>query len=165
MNILNRTTFIFLITMVFGCVSAKAQEPHSAQNDLQLTPQLMELLRAEMQALLTGIQSLATGIATADWKNVADISAQIRASYILDQKLTPAQREELNTSLPEHFKRLDSDFHLEAKKLEAAATSHDQQLVTFHYYRLIETCTDCHALYAALRFPGFKPSTEATHGH
>ena len=165
MNFPDRTAFILLVTMLFGCVSANAQEPHSAQNDLHLSPQLIELLRAEMRALLTGVQSLATGIATADWKSVAENSAQIRASYILDQKLTPAQREELDTSLPEHFKRLDSDFHLEAKKLEAAAVTHDSQLAAFHYYRLMETCTTCHGLYAVSRFPGFKPSTGDAHHH
>jgi len=165
MIFLKRTTFIFLITMVFCYVPASAQEPHPAKNDLQLSPELIEVLRAEMRALLTGIQSLAAAIATADWKNVADTSAQIRASYILDQKLTPAQRNELNVSLPEYFKRLDSGFHLEAKKLEAAATNRDEQLATFHYYRLIESCTACHAIYAVSRFPGFKPSGEATHEH
>jgi cytochrome c556 len=165
MNFPNRTTFIFLILMVFGCVSANAQESPAAPNEFQLSPELMDLLRAEMQALLTGIQSLAMGIATADWKDVTEKSARIRASYILDQKLTPAQRQELDTSLPEHFKRLDSDFHLEAKKLEAAATAHDSQLASFHYYRLIETCTACHAIYAVSRFPGFKPSTESAHHH
>jgi len=165
MIFLKHTTFIFLITMVFCYVPASAQEPHPAKNDLQLSPELIEVLRAEMRALLTGIQSLAAAIATADWKNVADTSAQIRASYILDQKLTPAQRNELNVSLPEYFKRLDSGFHLEAKKLEAAATNRDEQLATFHYYRLIESCTACHAIYAVSRFPGFKPSGEATHEH
>jgi len=165
MIFLKRTTFIFLITMVFCYVPASAQEPPPAKNDLQLSPELIEVLRAEMRALLTGIQSLAGAIATADWKSVADKSAQISASYILDQKLTPAQRNELNVSLPEYFKRLDSGFHLEAKKLEAAATNRDEQLATFHYYRLIESCTACHAIYAVSRFPGFKPSGEATHEH
>ncbi|MCG6867806.1 MAG: hypothetical protein LJE91_03490 [Gammaproteobacteria bacterium] len=165
MTILNPAACIILVTISLGCVSASAQETHLPQNNFRLSPQLIELLRAEMRMLLTGIQSIASGIATADWNSVADKSAQISASYILEQKLTPAQREELDTSLPEHFKRLDSEFHLEAKKLEAAATSHDQQLATFHCYRLIETCTSCHALYAASRFPGFKPSTEAAHGH
>jgi len=165
MNIPNPAACIILMTVAFGCVSAKAQETHLLQNDLRLSPGLTELLREEMRALLPGIQTIAAGIATADWKNVSDKSAQIRASYILEQKLTPSQREELNSSLPEHFKRLDLDFHLEAKKLEAAAASHDRQLAAFHYYRLIETCTACHALYAVSRFPGFKPTTEATHGH
>lgn len=90
---------------------------------------------------------------------------QIRASYILDKELTAAQRKELNISLPEHFKRLDADFHLEAKKLEIAAKTHDAQLSAFHFYRLLETCTACHAMYAASKFPGFLPPVNATHDH
>ena len=165
MIFLNRITIIILITTLLSGVSASAQESQSAQNGLHLSPKLIELLRAEMRALLTGVQSLATGIATADWKSVADTSAQIRASYILNQKLTPAQKKELSASLPEHFKRLDSNFHLEAKKLEAAATNHDAQLSAFHYYRLIETCTACHAIYAVSKFPGFASATKGSHDH
>jgi hypothetical protein len=163
MAIINHAACIFLAAMVFVFASANAQEQQPTQNGLHLSPQLAKLLRAEMQALLASVQSIASGIATAEWKTVADKGAQIRTSYILDQKLTPALRQELDNSLPEHFKRLDSDFHLEAGKLEAAATSHNSQLVTFHYYRLIETCTTCHAIYAASRFPGFRSSTESVH--
>ena len=165
MRILDHAVRIFLVPMVLICTSASAQEKQPAQHDLHLSPQLAELLRAEMRALLTGIQAIASGIASADWKTVADNSAQIRTSYILDQKLTPALREELDDSLPEHFKRLDSNFHLEAGKLEAAATSYDSQLATFHYYRLLESCTTCHALYASSRFPGFRSSAGRVHHH
>ena len=101
----------------------------------------------------------------ADWKSVANTGAQMRASYILDKKLTAAQRKELGTSLPEHFKRLDADFHLESKKLEEAATNHDAQLSAFHFYRLIETCTACHSIYATSKFPGFTPTIKHTHDH
>jgi cytochrome c556 len=165
MSIIDHAVRIFLATLVLICAAAGAQEKQPGQNDLHLSPQLTELLRAEMRTLLAGIQSIASGIATADWNAVADLGAQMRASYIADQKLTPALREELETSLPEHFKRLDSDFHHEAGRLEAAAASHDSQLVTFHYYRLLETCTTCHALYAAARFPGFRPAVENVHHH
>ena len=161
----NRTTLMFLIITIFSGASANAEELPGTQNELHLSPQLIELVRAEMRAILAGIQSIATGIATADWKSVADKSGQIRASYILDQKLTPAQRQELDASLPEHFVRLDSNFHLEAKKLEAAAAAHDSQLASFHFYRLIETCTTCHAVYAVSRFPGFQPSAQGGHHH
>jgi hypothetical protein len=165
MNFRNRMTSMFLIITIFGGASANAEGLPRTQDELRLSPQLTELLRDEMRALLVGIQSIATGIATADWASVADKSGQIRASYILEQKLTPAQREELDTSLPEHFMRLDSNFHLEAKKLEAAAAAHDSQLASFHFYRLIETCTTCHAVYAVSRFPGFRPSQQGIHHH
>lgn len=162
---MNRIALIFLGTFSLNVGLVSAQEVPVAKSDLELSPELMELLRAEMRALLSGVQSLPVGIATADWKSVADASGQIGASYILDQKLTPAQKKELNTSLPEHFKRLDAHFHLEAKKLEAAAANHDAQLSAFHYYRLIETCTACHTIYAPSKFPGFSPDAKHEHNH
>jgi hypothetical protein len=162
---LNRISLVFLSVVMLSVVSASAQETPSAKNDLKISAELLEMLRAEMRALLTGVQSLPAGIAMADWKSVANTGAQMRASYILDKKLTAAQRKELGTSLPEHFKRLDADFHLESKKLEEAATNHDAQLSAFHFYRLIETCTACHSIYATSKFPGFTPTTKHTHDH
>lgn len=162
---INRFALLFLAAIGLNSVAVSAQEASSGKHALHLSPQLMELLRAEMQALLSGVQLLSAGIATADWRGVADTSARISASYILEQKLTPGQREELANSLPEHFKMLDSNFHLEAKKLEAAAMRHDPQLSSFHYYRLIESCTVCHTIYAASAFPGFANADEGGHRH
>ena len=159
-----RIKFLFLCALTLCVGSVNAQQP-TAKDELQLSPKIIELLRAEMRALLVGVQSLPVGIATADWKSVADTSAQIRGSYILEQKLTPAQKKELSTALPEHFKRLDSRFHIEAGKLEAAALNHDAQLSAFHYYRLIESCTACHMQYAPSRFPGFSPAKKQAHEH
>jgi len=161
----NRITSVFLSAIVLCGLPVSAQEQPAMQNDLPLSPDLMEMLRAEMRALLAGVQSLPAGIALADWKSVATTSAQIRASYIFEKKLTTAQRKELSTSLPEHFKRLDADFHLEARKLERAAANHDAQLSAFHFYRLLETCTACHAIYARMKFPGFAPTEEHVHDH
>ena len=165
MYYMNRVTLLFIALLYLGVGAVNAQESSITESDLQLSPELIELLRSEMRALLSGIQLLPVGIATADWKSVADTSAQITRSYILEQKLTPAQKKELNTSLPEHFERLDAHFHLEAKKLEAAALNHDAQLSAFHYYRLIETCTACHRLYAPSRFPGFSSAKKHAHEH
>jgi cytochrome c556 len=118
-----------------------------------------------MRALLEGVQSLPASIATADWARVAETGARIRQSYVLEQELTPALGKELARSLPEHFRRLDAAFHLEAKKLEAAAANHDAQLSAFHFYRLIEGCTTCHSAYASGRFPGFSPAATSGHPH
>jgi hypothetical protein len=162
---IHRISLVFLSVAMLGVVPLSAQETPPAGNELKISPELLEMLRAEMRALLSGVQSLPAGIAMADWKSVATTGAQMRASYILDQELTAAQKKELGASLPEHFKRLDADFHLESKKLEEAATNHDAQLSAFHFYRLIETCTACHSVYAAAKFPGFTPTTEHTHDH
>jgi len=165
MFFITRISLVFLGMVMLGAVSVSAQETPSAKNDLKISPELLEMLRGEMRSLLTGVQSLPAAIAMADWKSVANTGAQMGASYILDKKLTPAQRKELGTSLPEYFKRLDADFHLESKKLEEAATNHDAQLSAFHFYRLIETCTACHSIYATSKFPGFITTTKHTHDH
>jgi hypothetical protein len=162
---MNRISLIFLLLLPLSMSSVRAENISGGKEALQLSPELLVLLRAEMREILTAVQSLPVGIATADWKSVADTSAQIRASYILEQKLTPEQRQELTTSLPEHFKRLDSHFHLEAQKLEKAAINHDPQLSAFHYYRMLETCTACHKSYAPSRFPGFSSNSKQSHGH
>lgn len=155
---------IALVALILA-TSAVAQDAPAEGQDLKLSPELMNFLRAEMRALLGGVQDLPVGIATADWKGVAATAAQIRDSYILTQNLTDAQKAELEVSVPEHFKRLDAEFHREAQKLEAAAIRHDAQLSTFYYYRLLETCTACHSRYAPSRFPAFGGGAQAPHGH
>ncbi|MDT8403324.1 hypothetical protein [Sulfuriflexus sp.] len=162
---INHMTLILLGTLSLGISTVNAEDVHGDNIDLQLSSGVMELLRAEMRELLVGVQSLPAGIATADWEKVAETGAQINASYILARKLTPEQRKELGTSLPAHFKRMDAQFHLEAKKLEAAARNHDAQLSSFHYYRMLESCTACHTAYAPSRFPGFLPLGKQPHGH
>ena len=134
-----------------------AQDKHAEISNLELSAGLMDLLRTEMREILSGVQSIPSGIAMADWKKVADISSKISSSYILAQKITPEQRKELQQKLPESFKKMDESFHLEAGKLAQAAQNHDPQLVTFHYYKLIESCASCHAAYATNKFPGFLP--------
>lgn len=165
MSYLKRTTLVLFSALMLNGASISAEEIPIDRHELKMSPELIEILRAEMRELLTGVQSLPAAIAIANWQSVANTSSQIRASYILDKELTAAQRKELNIALPEHFKRLDADFHLEAKKLELAAEAHDAQLSTFHFYRLLEACTACHAMYASSKFPGFLPPVNATHDH
>lgn len=162
---IGRIALVLLSTAVLGSGAAFAQAASEANGDVQLSAELTQLLRAEMRELLGGVQVLAVGIATGDWKAVADTGARISASYLLEQNLTAEQTQELSAVLPEHFRRLDAQFHLEAAKLEAAGRNRDAQLSAFHYYRLIETCTDCHSRYAPSRFPGLASPGEHPHGH
>jgi hypothetical protein len=125
----------------------------------------MELLRAEMRGVAAGMQTIISALAMADWASIAITSEQIRASYLLEQSLTPAQAEELDHALPEKFTRLDSEFHARAEKLAAAAAAHDPELVVYHYSRLLESCVQCHSAYASARFPGFSPPESQQHTH
>lgn len=120
---------------------------------LALSPELLELLREEMQGISGGVQALVPAIATGDWKTIAEISARIRASYIMEQKLTAAQKEELEAALPEVFKLMDANFHREAGNLGRVAEARDAELTVFYFFRMVESCVACHSAYATTRFP------------
>jgi cytochrome c556 len=134
-----------------------AMSGHAYSADVKLSPQVLDLLRAEMREVSAGVQAMAFSIASADWRTIQDTSARIRASYIMEKKLTPAQARELETALPQRFKLLDADFHDRAAKLGAAAAAHDSKLVVAQYSRMLESCTTCHAAFASSRFPNFSP--------
>ena len=152
-------------TLIAGLGYAHAAEPPTATRDVKLSPGLLNLLRAEMREISGGVQGMALSIATADWKSIQDTSMKIRASYIMEKKLTPAQAAELKTALPERFKKLDADFHNRAEKIGAAAAAHDAELVVFHYSRLLESCAGCHSEFAKSRFPDFSSATQQVHHH
>jgi cytochrome c556 len=142
---------------------AHAAEPAAAPRSLQLSASVKNLLTAEMVELTKGMQGLTLAIASADWASIQSTSTRIRESYIMEKQLTAPQAEELERALPERFKELDAEFHQRAQRLGAAAAAHDAELVVYHYSRLIESCTACHAAYAGARFPGFAAPSQ--HGH
>lgn len=148
-------TIIVIGSLAAVPVHTYAAEPHAPQQDIRLSPDLLNLLRAEMLEIAGGVQGIALSLATADWKSIQETSTNIQASYIMEKKLTAAQTKELEQALPEQFKQRDAEFHQRAEKLGVAAAAHDPELVAFQYSRLIESCTLCHSAYAKSRFPGF----------
>jgi len=144
---------------------AYSADPHDSHGDIELSPELLNLLREEMREIATGIQGVALSLATANWESIEKTSKDIRASYIMERKLTAAQAQELTQALPEHFKQLDAGFHQRAEKLGEAAAAHDPELVAFQYSRLIESCALCHSAYARSRFPGFSSPVQQRHHH
>ena len=162
----NSLATLFVIgTLCAGSISAHAAEPHDPRRALPLSPGLLDLLRAEMREIAEGVQGIALSLATADWHSIEETSKKIRASYIMEKKLTPAQAKELDRALPERFKLLDAEFHQRAGRLGAAAEAHDAELVAFQYSRLMESCAVCHATYAKSRFPGFSSPVPGRHHH
>jgi cytochrome c556 len=158
-------SIIVITSLVAGPDYADAAEPRASSREVKLSPELVNLLRAEMREISAGVQGIAVSIAAADWKSIQESSAKIRLSYIMEKKLTPAQAAELEKSLPQQFKQLDANFHLRAGKVGAAAAAHDAELVTFQYYRLLESCTVCHSEFAKSRFPGFSSVAQQVHHH
>jgi len=158
-------TIFVICNLASGSISTYAAEPQAPQPGIKLSPDLQNLLRAEMREITTGVQGIAVSLASADWQSIQETSTKIRTSYIMEKKLTPAQAKELEQALPERFKQLDAEFHQRAERLGGAAAAHDPELVAFHYSRLVESCALCHAAFARSRFPGFLTPAQQGHPH
>jgi len=165
MKIILRTALVIIASLFAGSASTCAEEGNAPNQSVNLSPDLLELLRAEMREITSGIQGMALSLATADWKAIQETSANIRASYIMEKKLAPAQADELEKALPGQFRQLDDEFHQRAERLGEAAAVHDSELVAFHYSRLLESCARCHAAFASKRFPGFASPAPQAHHH
>lgn len=154
---------VLLVSMTITSNAIRAQGGERHGETLVLQPDLLALLQAEMREITTGVQKIPVAIAQADWETLAQTGKSIQSSYIMAKALTKEQAEALETGLPARFKQIDSEFHARAGKLAHAAEARDFELASYHYSRLIESCAQCHSLYAQARFPAFGP-TEA-HGH
>ncbi len=142
---------------VFGLAMLGFGRFAAADDDasLNLTPETRELLRTEMREITRAMQDLVEVVAMGRWDAAGELGERIASSFVLEQELSAQQRQELETSLPQDFQRLDRQFHATAKSLQAAAQQHDAKLVTFRMYELLSHCTTCHGQYARGAFPGF----------
>ena len=157
-------TLTMCLAIFIAPITSLAGDDESKQT-IDLSPELVSLLRAEMTELSDGIQRTALFIATADWKAIEDTSKTMHESYIMKKSLTQQQSMELKKKLPDEFKKLDAAFHERAKQLGQAAASKDTELVSFRYARLVESCADCHNAFAKNRFPGFLHLPSEHHEH
>ena len=140
--------------------SAKSDEEHAhhvtgqSSQGIQLSSDLHALLNQEMGLIQKGMMDMVPAIASGEWDKVSSIGQEIKASFILKQKLTKAQKEELQQVLPEQFIEMDMDFHKSAGMLAHAAEMKNADVVNFYFYKMNAACVSCHGKYAAGRFPG-----------
>lgn len=135
-----------------------------ASSGAELSPDLKALLNQEMALIQKGMMNLIPVIAAGEWEDATLIGNQIKASFILKQKLTESQKEELHRVLPELFVEIDQDFHQSAGMLAHAAEMKNADVVNFYFYKMNAACVSCHAKFAAARFPGLVPG-EGQNGH
>jgi len=112
-----------------------------------------------------GMMDMVPAIAAGEWDKVSTIGQKIKASFILKQKLTDAQKEELHRVLPPQFIEMDTDFHKSAGMLAHAAEMKNADVVNFYFYKMNAACVSCHGKYAAERFPGLTNGDEEEHHH
>jgi len=123
---------------------------------LHLSHDLKVILNQEMNEIQEGMMKIIPAISAGNWETIANIAKKIKNSFILKQKLTQKQIEELHGSLPAEFIEMDHNYHSTAGKLAHAALQHDGELVNFYFYKLHSQCIKCHSKYASERFPNFK---------
>lgn len=154
---------VFAATSIpLASISQAVEDGHHKQHvtaepaGLQLSHEVKIILNQEMNGIEEGMMKIIPAIAAGDWETIAKISQKIKDSFIMKQKLTQAQMEELHHALPAEFVAMDQDFHTTAGKLSHAAHQHDAELVNFYFYKLHSQCIKCHSSYAAERFPALK---------
>lgn len=154
---------ILLVTIVSAPVSAGYEQTHKRLHQpptasQKLSPRLRQLLIKEMLALQKGMKLLVAAIISGNWDKASDIGSKIHDSYILKQKLTKAQAEELHRTLPVSFQEMDQALHQYAAKLAQAAKNKNAELTVFYFYKMTDACLGCHTRYATHRFPHLRHS-------
>ena len=157
-----------LFTACFIASSLLAQnhtvsEPMGVQT---LSSQLRVLLSQEMLGIEKGMKDIMSSIIAGDYENIEKTAKNIKNSFILEQKLTSAQKQELHTKLPQSFIKQDSAFHNDAKMLEHVANSKNPELTHFYFTKMVNACISCHQTFAQEKFPLFKTVVEEnSHSH
>ncbi|QYX56808.1 cytochrome c [Roseovarius sp. SCSIO 43702] len=118
-----------------------------------LTPKLRDLLRQEMQSIEQASKDILSALIAGDDARVADLAQQIHDSFILQQSMTPEDKQDLMAAVPENFVARDKAFHRLSADLAQAGRDGDRGAQHAEFGRMIEACTACHARYATDRFP------------
>lgn len=163
-----RTTLFSLAILIQMPAYAEDNHHNEAKTESPgveaLSPELRELLTKEMLALQNGMTDIIPAYISGDWSTIENIAHKMKHSYILKQRLTSEQIEELHSSLPNSFIKLDQQFHYLAGMLEHVAQKKKVELVGFYFSKLSEACVSCHTQYATHKFPAFAPA-EQNNGH
>jgi hypothetical protein len=123
---------------------------------LTLSPKLRGALIAEMAGVKQGVAEITGFLATGEWGATAQRAERLRDSYIMKQKLTRTELEELERALPANFVEMDEAFHRHSDGLARAAKARNYELAVFYFSKMMEGCGNCHAHYATHVFQGFK---------
>ena len=154
----------FPLAILAGDGEHAAERP--AGNKILLSADLRNLLGEEMVAIENGMKNLVPAISSGKWEEVASIAQKISNSFIMKQKLTTAQKDELHRALPSQFIEMDQDFHNSAGMLAHAAGMKNADVVNFYFFKLNSACVACHTKYAMERFPGLVKGNEGdSHQH
>ena len=167
---------LLLIAALFAILSStvsygednkvKHGEQVSSSGVEALSHDLRNLLSQEMQALESGMMSIIPAYNSGNWDEIETTAEKMNKSYIMKQKLTESQVNELHSMLPRAFIEKDQNFHYLASMLEHAAKNKKAELINFYFSEMNESCVSCHAAFATHRFPALLPKEKKEeHAH
>lgn len=130
----------------------------------KLTPRLHQMLIEEMQNVKQSMHQIMDGLTVGDHSLVMNMAEQIHGSFILARQLTDQDKKDLMKAASPEFLKLDTEFHVTAKKLGDAAKNKDFELERFYYAKLVDSCQNCHSQFVTDRYPAFS-GAQPEHAH
>lgn len=121
----------------------------------KLTQRLHQMLIEEMQNVKQSMRQIMDGLIVGDHSLVMNMAEQIHGSFILARQLTDQDKKDLMKAASPEFLKLDTEFHVTAKKLGDAAKNKDFELERFYYAKLVDSCQNCHSQFVTDRYPAF----------
>ena len=142
--------------LLLGAIQPAAGEPPAEPVGPQLPDRVRGLLLQEMNAILGASQRILDALVRGQHGVVAEQAQAIHDSFILEQKMTKADRQALLEAVPDSFVARDRAFHELTGELAAAARAEEAARERELFADMVEACTACHARHAGDRFPGLQ---------
>lgn len=134
-------------------VAATANDPAETEVGSQLSPKLRGLLLQEMNAVLGATKVIVDALVRGEHEVVAEQAQAIHDSFIMQQQMTAADKEDLLGTVPATFLKRDRAFHQLAGSLAEAARQEDSEAQQRLFSQTVNACVDCHSAHAQDRFP------------
>jgi len=141
---------IILATVLFSTILMAT--PNQAVT--KLSDETRNLFKAEMSFIKTGMDEILYAMISGDDEKVQEIAGEIRDSFIFTKSLKPHNVEEIK-KLPKQFFTYDAELHGGASDLANAAEFNDKEEMKANYFKMVNSCTKCHATFATHRFTKF----------
>ena len=141
---------IILATLLLSSVLMAA--PDKAVT--KLSDETRNLFKAEMNFIKNGMDEILYAMISGDDEKVQEVAGQIRDSFIFTKSLKQHNVDEIK-KLPKQFFVYDAELHGGASDLANAAEFDDKEGVKKNYFRMVNSCLQCHETFATHRFSKF----------
>ena len=141
---------ILLTTVLFATIAMASPDASVTK----LSDETRNLFKAEMSFIKSGMDEILYAMISGDDEKVQKIAGEIRDSFIFTKSLKQHNVDELK-KLPKQFFVYDADLHGGASDLANAAEFDDKEGMKKNYFKMVNSCLQCHSTFATHRFTNF----------